>query len=344
MLGKGSQSVIKKGTWKGKPCAFKNLTDLDYVLEPFLLLSLCHENIISAYDVTGMAPGGIKIVLELADCNLAQHIEKNNPSEEERLEIFNSLLCAVSYLHQNDICHGDIKATNCLMVNGKLKLADFGSATLRDGKSKLSTPLISSPQIIKGKAQNRVKSDIWALGVTFFYILTGQHLFSSGSNHEFKRSFDAFLQDREAYLSVHDLKQEHKEKLLYMLEKEEEKRKMPPFQERHIYTPLFKDRLVEVPYSAPVVDNSSTPPLLQEIFSAYKPEKKIMENALLLYSSLPKEMQNPNYALACYSLSYRLKAPFSKYKATGGNYYDTKWKAHEERIFMYKQGLVFYIL
>ena len=337
MLGRGTQSTIKRGTWRGKPCAFKNFTDMDYVLEPFLLLSLCHENIISAYDVTGMAPGGIKLVLELADCDLAHHIEKNNPGEKERLEIFNSLLCAVSYLHKNGIYHGDIKVHNGLMVGGKLKLADFGSATIKDGKSKLCTLWVCPPQVLNGagKPYSREKADIWALGVTFFHILTGQHLFAHDSMSNLRESLNKFLLDREGYLSLYDLKQEHKEMLLCMLEKEEEERKMPSFTEKHLYPPpLFKDRVPDIP---------STPKVLEKIFSKTKPTKVVRENAVLLYSSLPQDMQNVHYALACYSLCYRLQAPYPTRVMVQGEYYNTRTQAHEERIFMQRQGLVFFL-
>nr|WIL03378.1 kinase [Cedratvirus plubellavi] len=335
MLGEGAQSTIKKGTWQGKPCAFKKLTDMDYVLEPFLLLSLCHENIISAYGITGLVPGGLKLVLELADCDLVHHIRKNNPSEEKRLEIFNSLLCAVAYLHQNGVYHGDIKAHNCLMLGGKLKLADFGSATVRGGRSKLSTPLISSPQIISGESRDQEKSDIWALGVTFFFILTGQYLFSQESKSKFRESLDSFLSDRTSYLSSYNLKPEHTEMLLCMLEKDEKKRTMPAFVEKHIYPPLFKGRVLEIP---PI------PPLLEKVFCKTRPEANIIQNATLLYTSLPQDMQNTDNALACYSLCYRLKAPYPKFVSIRDEYYNTRWKNHEERILQHKQGLLFSII
>jgi serine/threonine protein kinase len=334
MLGKGAQSAVKKGTWQGKPCAFKNLTDMDYILEPFLLLSLCHENIISAYGITGTIASGIKIVLELADYDLAHYIRKKEPSEEERLEIFNSLLCAVSYLHQNGIYHGDIKAHNCLMVSGKVKLADFGSATVKRGRSKLSTPSVSSPQIIYSQPYEQEKSDIWSLGVTFFFILTGQQLFSQDSKSKFVESVRVFLSDRVSYLSSWNLKQEHIEMLLCMLEEEEKERRMPFFSEKHIYPPVNK----------PIREMPPTPPLLEKVFCKTRPEENIRQNAVLLYTSLPKDMQDIEHALACYSICYRLKAPYPSFKSVMDEYYDIKWKGCEERIFLYKQGLVFSIL
>lgn len=332
MLGKGAQSVIRKGTWQGKPCAFKKLTDMDYVLEASLLVTISHENIISAYGIDGMVPGGLRIALELADCDLTQYIKDINPSEEERLDIFNSLLCAVSYLHKNGIYHGDIKANNCLMLNGKLKLADFGAAKVKGGRSKLTTPSVSSPQVLDKKDLDHAKSDIWALGVTFYYILTGKNLFHADSMHEFRKLIQTFLTDPRAYLSAREIKEEHIETLLLMLQEREEDRVMPTFMERHIYPPLFQKRILDIP---------EVPSLLEKILSQTKADEKIRHNTILLFNSLSEEMQTESYALACYSLCHRLKEPYKKHYIIRGEYYTTLWRSYEERIILYKQGAIF---
>lgn len=107
--------------------------------------------------------------------------EKGALSPERAIHIFLQVLEGIGFVHKFGIMHGDIKPSNILLdQQGMAKVADFGLSSLLPHKEKgrgetLSggTPSYMSPeQILNEKVDFR--SDIYSLGVTFFYMLTGQ--------------------------------------------------------------------------------------------------------------------------------------------------------------------------
>ena len=91
-------------------------------------------------------------------------------------------LCdALDYAHSQRIAHRDIKPSN-LLINrsGELKLADFGIAASIAGTTgnfttdvlSAGTPSYMAPQQIEGR-RPQASDDIYALGATFYDLLTG---------------------------------------------------------------------------------------------------------------------------------------------------------------------------
>lgn len=93
-----------------------------------------------------------------------------------------TLMKAITYLHLHRMLHGDIKCSNILMVDGLLKLTDFGSSTLIIGNgcqnisTKLYTPTHRAPEIWFTNTVS-LSADIWALGCTIFELIYGYSLF-----------------------------------------------------------------------------------------------------------------------------------------------------------------------
>ncbi|XP_062621332.1 uncharacterized protein LOC134282921 [Saccostrea cucullata] len=92
------------------------------------------------------------------------------------------ILEGVSYLHQNDVIHRDIKGGNVmLMPNGIIKLIDFGCAkrlciNLSMGQSQIlksmkGTPYWMAPEVVNETGHGK-KSDIWSVGCTIFEMAT----------------------------------------------------------------------------------------------------------------------------------------------------------------------------
>jgi serine/threonine protein kinase len=86
------------------------------------------------------------------------------------------ILLGLTFLHGNNIIHGDLKPGNILLNRfGVVKLADFGTSHCL-AKRKQETPMgtlpYMAPEIILG-GQATPSSDIWSLGCTLFQFATG---------------------------------------------------------------------------------------------------------------------------------------------------------------------------
>lgn len=141
-----------------------------------------HPNIVQVQDVGTTERNLHYIIMQYIDGrNIEEKIQaegKHAPKEATRivLEIARGLQAA----HRAGVIHRDIKAENILVTNtGQVKLTDFGLAKDLNSELKLTadgamigTPLYMAPEIGRVKEiDGRV--DIYSLGVTFYYLLTG---------------------------------------------------------------------------------------------------------------------------------------------------------------------------
>ncbi|CAA9990375.1 calcium-dependent protein kinase, putative [Plasmodium knowlesi strain H] len=101
--------------------------------------------------------------------------------ESESIQIVRQICCALEYLHSRNIIHRDIKAENFLFKNKNtksIKLIDFGMAKKVNCEyltELCGSPHYISPELIRKKYT--MSSDIWALGVMVFFMLTGKYPF-----------------------------------------------------------------------------------------------------------------------------------------------------------------------
>jgi serine/threonine protein kinase len=104
-------------------------------------------------------------------------------SAMQALPIVQQLCDAVQYAHEHDVIHGNIKPRNVFVANdGRMLLADFGIARgYGDGQQSLAkmdwgAVQYAAPEQSLGLV--RRASDIYSLGVLFFRLLTGSHVFT----------------------------------------------------------------------------------------------------------------------------------------------------------------------
>ena len=144
-----------------------------------------HPNLIQVHDV-GQAGGYYFYSMEfVGGPTLKQVLAQHGPlAEKVALGYMVKIAAALEEAHEKDIVHRDVKPDNILLTErGEPKLADLGLAKpLRseadvtlDGTS-VGTPHYMSPEQVRGEPVDG-RADLYALGATFFHLLTGETLF-----------------------------------------------------------------------------------------------------------------------------------------------------------------------
>nr|WP_106784116.1 Stk1 family PASTA domain-containing Ser/Thr kinase [Lysinibacillus timonensis] len=150
--------------------------------------SLMHPNIVSIYDV-GSDEDMHYIVMEYINGKtLKQYINEFSPLSPARsVHIMKQLTSAIAHAHENHIIHRDIKPQNILVnEDGDVKITDFGISTTLSAtsftktNSVLGTVHYLSPEQARGGNATK-KSDIYALGIVLYELLTGELPFSGES-------------------------------------------------------------------------------------------------------------------------------------------------------------------
>jgi eukaryotic-like serine/threonine-protein kinase len=141
---------------------------------------LSHPNIVSIYD-RGEAEGTYYIAMEFLDGrSLKELIVARGPAPVKvAVDYARQILAAVGAAHRHGIVHRDIKPHNVLVGGeGRLKVTDFGIA--RSGASQMTevgsiigTAQYLSPEQARGAPVDQT-SDLYAVGVVLFEMLTGQ--------------------------------------------------------------------------------------------------------------------------------------------------------------------------
>ena len=94
---------------------------------------------------------------------------------------FYCLIKGLMFLHQNGIFHRDIKTDNVMVISeSEAKITDFGTAVGDISTEGVGAPAFQPPEVAKdGKAPSSAKLDIWAAGITLYFMATGMHPFFS---------------------------------------------------------------------------------------------------------------------------------------------------------------------
>lgn len=163
--------VISSGT-KGIPC----------LMEASIMNTLKHPYLNTAID-TIVVDDSLFIVQEEAVCDLFDYIKSREVSKTETVKIMNHLVQAVSFLHREDIIHGDIKTSNVLVYeyNGShvFKLSDFNLSTNKNWKITESVCTDSYRPLDGWNVKWDSSIDIWCIALVIYTCLKGEYLFAS---------------------------------------------------------------------------------------------------------------------------------------------------------------------
>jgi serine/threonine-protein kinase len=161
-----------------------------------ILANLNHPNIARLLDAGVTADGIPYLVMEyIAGTRIHEHCRVNNLTPKEILKLLLPVCSAVEYAHKSLVIHRDIKPANILVTPGGVpKLLDFGIAKLLDpdGEDALTitgermmTPEYASPEQVRGDPVT-TSTDVYALGVLLYELLTGERPFRLESKNPLK--------------------------------------------------------------------------------------------------------------------------------------------------------------
>jgi len=164
-------------------CVEKNSISL---LEPCIMSSFSHKNVLHAKKVNLIK--NLNIHCDLAICDLSVSLYKNDFVKKEWISQIKE---GLDFLHEKNIIHGDIKASNILVFENCVKICDFSLTILKKHvKLDYTKNVISVLDYVLCTANYRAPElwqrrdfnytiDLWSYGCLVFEILNKKMLFSS---------------------------------------------------------------------------------------------------------------------------------------------------------------------
>lgn len=160
---------------------------------------LDHPNLITAYDACRVGDTHF-LVMEYADgADLAKHVRDEGPLPVGvACDYIRQAALGLQFAHEQGVVHRDVKPHNLLLTtDGVIKVLDLGmaklTASLEDGRvltrltdvgTLLGTPDYLAPEQAVDTHGADVRSDIYSLGCTLYYLLTGGPPFTGKNMHE----------------------------------------------------------------------------------------------------------------------------------------------------------------
>jgi serine/threonine protein kinase len=194
LLGAGGMGVVYRAQDPilRRDVAVKTLPSLssdtaDRLLEEArAMAAMSHTHIAVLYGAEQWRGTPVLMVEYLEGGTLADRLRGGRLPIDGALEIACALADALAYIHATNRFHGDIKPSNIGFKNGIVKFMDFGLSRTMQPDVHADHPTggtlaYLSPEVLNG-APAGAGSDVWALSVTLFQMLTGFHPFMSGSD------------------------------------------------------------------------------------------------------------------------------------------------------------------
>lgn len=155
---------------------------LRFQREARVIAKLDHPNIVPIYDFSQYENRPYIVMKLIEGESLRAKINRAPLTDCQILEILEAVGSALSYAHQQNVLHRDIKPGNVLIgQDNHIYLADFGLARLAydgaisiTGDQMIGTPQYMSPEQGLGKSGIDQRTDIYSLGIMLYEMVTGR--------------------------------------------------------------------------------------------------------------------------------------------------------------------------
>ena len=168
-----------------------------FLEEGYAANNVAHSGVVAVHDDGISEDGGVYLVMELLDGETLQARWQRMPfafSPRDILSIADQILEVLEAAHSKGIVHRDIKPENIFLTrDGRIKLLDFGIARNAHSRrtqrtragSAMGTPAFMPPEQALGHA-DRIdgRTDLWALGATLFWLVSGRFVRTEGTANE----------------------------------------------------------------------------------------------------------------------------------------------------------------
>ncbi len=151
-----------------------------------------HPNVVRIFDV-GQAEEVVYYTMEYVEgTSLKEKIARGPLATEECIRLLKEVCAGLAAIHDTGIIHRDLKPGNVMIeAGGVAKIADFGIAKtvasdITENKELVGCAHYMAPELWKGKEAS-VQTDIYALGIILFEMLTGKVPYSEGISTDLLR-------------------------------------------------------------------------------------------------------------------------------------------------------------
>jgi len=200
-IGEGAFGMVFKGTYRGRDVAIKKMKsrtlsieqEKEFNHEVSMLTQLRHQCVVELIGAV-YTEGEISIVTEFAEYgSLSKMWGKHELSYQLKVKYLDDMAVALSYLHQNQILHRDVKGENLLVFSLNpnspvcAKLTDFGTCrnisdrniNAKELTHGVGTPAYMAPECLKNVDDYSYPIDVYAYGMVMYETFTEKNSYEN---------------------------------------------------------------------------------------------------------------------------------------------------------------------
>jgi eukaryotic-like serine/threonine-protein kinase len=279
-IGQGGMGEVYKAEhrlmqrWVALKVIHRELMDSPQAVERFhrevrAAAALTHPHIVAAYDAEQVQGVHFLAMEYVEGTDLAQVVQQRGPLPVQKAcDYIRQAALGLQHAHERGMVHRDIKPHNLMLTSdGTVKILDFGLASLTEGAidrslpadqrgdltavgTIMGTPDYISPEQALDPSSVDIRSDLYSLGATFYYLLAGRPPFAEGSVMDKLKSHAQFDAERIDCLRL-EVPAELADIIVRMLAKDPAQRFQTPAELATALSPFVDKHLAKPAVAAP---------------------------------------------------------------------------------------------